>query len=93
VGLCKRALNRFAAIWSAVGMGLDKGQQQTYVHQMSKGCYPGVLAAPGGRRCYREPLAACELKQALLSSCGEWVGLNDGVIRRCNLPGWEGTDW
>mmetsp|Transcript_64769 Transcript_64769/g.154657 ORF Transcript_64769/g.154657 Transcript_64769/m.154657 type:complete len:102 (+) Transcript_64769:55-360(+) len=45
----------------AVGQALPQGQQQKYVHQLAKGCFPGVISAPGGRRC--------------------------------DLPGWQGTDW
>mmetsp|Transcript_28568 Transcript_28568/g.70699 ORF Transcript_28568/g.70699 Transcript_28568/m.70699 type:complete len:88 (+) Transcript_28568:145-408(+) len=33
------------------GFALPANDQREYVHQLSKGCYPGVVSAPGGGRC------------------------------------------
>mmetsp|Transcript_13438 Transcript_13438/g.26537 ORF Transcript_13438/g.26537 Transcript_13438/m.26537 type:complete len:91 (+) Transcript_13438:156-428(+) len=35
----------------AVGRTLSKPKQREYVLQLSKGCYPGVIAPSGGGRC------------------------------------------
>eukprot|EP00960_Hanusia_phi_P024431 719490-Hanusia_phi.AAC.7 len=34
----------------SVGLSLDKKEQRKYVHQLSKGCMPGVILAEGGGR-------------------------------------------
>ncbi|EKX38060.1 hypothetical protein GUITHDRAFT_154802 [Guillardia theta CCMP2712] len=54
LGFCQAGSGSSGEIKKCIGVGLslDKKDQRKYVHQLSKGCMPGVILAEGGGRCH-----------------------------------------